>query len=105
MAMNRIQFQPGLSMPEFLRCFGTEEQCAAAVAAARWPNGFACPRCGTTAHCAIRHQGRRLLQCNACRHRFNRRFDLKGLVARLVVDVCRAAPRTAKAIRKADEHC
>lgn len=68
MAMNRIQFQPGLSMPEFQRCFGTEEQCAAAVAAARWPNGFACPRCGTTAHCAIRHQGRRLLQCNACRH-------------------------------------
>ncbi len=45
MAINRIQFQPGLPMPEFQRCFGTEEQCAAAVAAARWPNGFACPRC------------------------------------------------------------
>ena len=31
MAMNRIQFQPGLSMPEFLKHFGTESQCAAAL--------------------------------------------------------------------------
>lgn len=27
MAMNRIQFQPGLSMPEFLKRYGTEAQC------------------------------------------------------------------------------
>ncbi len=40
MAMNRIQFQPGMSLPEFLRGFGTEKKCAAAVFAARWPNGF-----------------------------------------------------------------
>ncbi|MBL8393946.1 MAG: transposase, partial [Candidatus Accumulibacter sp.] len=49
MAMNRIQFQPGLSMPEFAQRFGTESQCAAALEAARWPNGFSCPRCGGTA--------------------------------------------------------
>jgi hypothetical protein len=30
MPMNRIQFQPGLSMPEFLKDFGTEAQCEAA---------------------------------------------------------------------------
>jgi hypothetical protein len=29
MSMNRIQFQPGLSMPEFLKQFGTEAQCEA----------------------------------------------------------------------------
>jgi hypothetical protein len=27
MAMNRIQFQPGLSLPAFLKQFGTEAQC------------------------------------------------------------------------------
>jgi hypothetical protein len=46
MAMNRIQFQPGLSMPEFFQRFGTEAQCEAALEAARWPEGFRCPRCG-----------------------------------------------------------
>ena len=30
MPMIRIQFQPGLSMPEFLKDFGTEAQCEAA---------------------------------------------------------------------------
>jgi len=36
MAMNRIQFQHGMSLPEFLRGFGTEAACAQAVMAARW---------------------------------------------------------------------
>ena len=31
MAMNRIQFQHGMSMPEFLKLFGTEALCAAAL--------------------------------------------------------------------------
>jgi hypothetical protein len=29
MPMNRIQFQPGLSMPEFLNRYGTEPSCEA----------------------------------------------------------------------------
>jgi transposase-like protein len=66
MAMNRIQFQHGMSLPEFLRRFGAEEQCAEAVMAARWPNGFACPACGGAAHCVISVNLRPLFQCNAC---------------------------------------
>jgi hypothetical protein len=31
MAMNRVQFQPGLSMPEFYQRYGTEAQCQAAL--------------------------------------------------------------------------
>jgi len=31
MAMNRVQFQPGLLMAEFLERYGTEEQCEAAA--------------------------------------------------------------------------
>lgn len=45
MAMNRIQFQPGLSLPAFYKLYGTEAQCAAALEKARWPTGFSCPRC------------------------------------------------------------
>ena len=46
MPMNRVQFQPGLSMPEFLTRYGTDAQCEAALQAARWPKGFVCPNCG-----------------------------------------------------------
>jgi hypothetical protein len=31
MAMNRIQFQAGLSLPSFLEQYGTEAQCEAAL--------------------------------------------------------------------------
>ena len=31
MPMNRIQFQAGLSMPEFLQRYGTEPSCEAAL--------------------------------------------------------------------------
>jgi hypothetical protein len=68
MAMNRIQFQPGLSMPEFTQRFGSESQCAAALEAARWPNGFSCPRCGEHAHCVLRGGSCKVFQCQACRH-------------------------------------
>ena len=46
MAMNRIQFQAGMSMPVFFRLYGTEPQCEAALFQSRWPSGFCCPRCG-----------------------------------------------------------
>jgi len=68
MAMNRIQFQHGMSLPEFMRKFGTEKQCAHAVQLARWPQGFRCPRCDASEHYVVGHGARRLLQCKACRH-------------------------------------
>jgi transposase-like protein len=65
MAMNLIQFQRGMSLPEFQRSFGTVAQCTEALRVARWPNGFRCPRCGAAEHCRL---GRgELYQCNACR--------------------------------------
>ena len=47
MPMNRVQFQPGLRLPAFLRSYGTEAACEQALAHARWPGGFVCPRCGS----------------------------------------------------------
>jgi hypothetical protein len=66
MAFNRIQFQHGMSIPEFQSAFGTEAQCAEAVKAARWPHGFQCPRCDSGSHCVVNQGARRLFQCNAC---------------------------------------
>ncbi|MCD9007953.1 transposase, partial [Luteimonas sp. XNQY3] len=50
MAMNRVQFQLGLSLPAFLKRYGSERQCEQALEASRWPDGFVCPRCADTAH-------------------------------------------------------
>lgn len=68
MAYNLIQFQSGMSIPEFLSCFGTEAQCAQAVKAGRWPQGFACARCASPDHYVVGHGARKLFQCKQCRH-------------------------------------
>jgi ribosomal protein L37AE/L43A len=68
MAMNRIQFQPGMSMPTFIKLYGTEVKCETALEQSRWPDGFSCPDCGHHAHCVLRVRRRKVFQCNACRH-------------------------------------
>ena len=69
MPMNRVQFQPGLSMREFLNLYGTEELCEAALIAKRWPRGFECPRCGVCeARTSFQRQGRRYWQCAGCQY-------------------------------------
>lgn len=68
MSSNPIQFQHGMSLPEFLQCFGTEAACIEALRRARWPEGFRCPRCLSSAHCVLSGGSRRLFQCNACHH-------------------------------------
>jgi len=37
MSKNKIQFQKGLSLPEFSKNHGTEEQCLEALLKVRWP--------------------------------------------------------------------
>ncbi len=67
MPMNRIQFQAGLSLPAFLKQFGTETQCETALEGARWPEGFRCPHCGEARHYVLRERGRKTFQCQNCR--------------------------------------
>ena len=45
MAQNKVQYQRGLSMPEFFDAYGSVEQCESLVRGWRWPDGFSCPRC------------------------------------------------------------
>jgi predicted RNA-binding Zn-ribbon protein involved in translation (DUF1610 family) len=66
MAQNKIQFQRGLSLPEFFRLYGTEAQCEQALQAARWPQGFVCPRCGGTVAWSRRRGRQALRLCAGC---------------------------------------
>lgn len=67
MGINKVQFQKGLSMAEFLERYGSEEKCHAALVASRWPKGFICPECGCTRHCTFERKGLQYWQCSACR--------------------------------------
>jgi ribosomal protein L37AE/L43A len=68
MTMNRVQFQAGLSMAEFLERYGSEERREAAVIATRWPSGVACPECGGNQCSPFRRPGRLYFQCTTCGH-------------------------------------
>jgi hypothetical protein len=59
MKMNRVQFQPGLSMPEFYERYVTEAKCWAALQAARCSGVFVCPACGDAARTSFERGGPR----------------------------------------------
>jgi len=66
MARNKVQFQKGISLNEFLQHYGTEEQCFDALYKWRWPKGFRCSSCGHNRCCQLSY--RKLQQCNRCHH-------------------------------------
>lgn len=68
MAMNRVQFQPGLSMHKFMELYGTAEKCEAAVIRWRWPKGYVCPSCGQAdgSFSSFRRGSLLYRQCSAC---------------------------------------
>lgn len=49
---------------EFERAYGTEDQCRQALIEMRWPDGFACPRCGSDRFYLLRC--RPALECGDC---------------------------------------
>lgn len=64
MKKNKIQFQKGMSIDEFMYKYGTEDKCKDEIFQLRWSNGFICPNCGNDTYCKLKvHQ---LLQCNKC---------------------------------------
>lgn len=64
MSRNQVQHQKGVSLNEFIRQYGTEEQCFDALYAWRWPEGFRCPNCNHDKCCQL--SNRKLQQCNRC---------------------------------------
>jgi hypothetical protein len=55
-------------MAEFLDRYGSEDQCEAALFAARWPQGWRCPSCDCPWYSSFLREGRRYWQCGAYRH-------------------------------------
>jgi hypothetical protein len=68
MSLNRIQFQPGMTLSQFLELYGTEEQCEPALEQARWPDGFRSLRWGEQEHGLVYGRRHRRYQCRCCRH-------------------------------------
>jgi transposase-like protein len=68
MAQNKVQYQKGLSMPEFFELYGSPQQCETLVRAWRWPRGFTCPPCKCGWHSEFRRQDRLYFQCSGCRY-------------------------------------
>ena len=66
MAKNKVQFQKGISLPDYLKLYGAEAQCFDALFQWRWPEGFVCPNCGHKKSCQLK--SRKLQQCNRCHH-------------------------------------
>lgn len=68
MSINPVQFQPGLSIAEFVACYGTEAKCYRALYRWRWPQGFRCPACAGRARSRFKRGATVYYQCRACRH-------------------------------------
>ena len=66
MPKNSIQLQKGLSLQEFLKSYGTEEDCRNRLFKVRWPSGFICPQCGCNQYYTV--TTRNLYQCTSCKH-------------------------------------
>jgi len=66
MAKNKVQFQKGISLSEFIKDYGSEEQCFESLSGWRWPDGFRCALCDHDKYCQLKN--RKLYQCNLCHH-------------------------------------
>ena len=66
MAKNYIQFQKGMSLPDFMAQYGKEEQCLEEAFRLRWPHGFRCPKCQNNTYCHL--HSRKVIQCHRCHH-------------------------------------
>jgi transposase-like protein len=57
------------TLQEAIRRFSDEQVCIDTIAALRWPNGPACPKCAGTAHYYLATQKR--WKCKACKKQFS----------------------------------
>lgn len=68
MVMNRVRFQAGQSMREFVARYGTEAPRVEAMAAQPCSAGVRCPACGSAASNRFKRGARHYWRCRHCRH-------------------------------------
>ena len=69
MSKNKIQFQIGFSVPEFIEDFGTEKKCEEYLEKQKWPNGYKCVDCQSSRYGTYKAGSRKVYQCKDCRKR------------------------------------
>jgi predicted RNA-binding Zn-ribbon protein involved in translation (DUF1610 family) len=59
-----------MTLPEWIKKFGTDEACQAYLSAQRWPEGFACDRCHGSQYWKIQRSDRTaaLYECASCHY-------------------------------------
>lgn len=62
-----------VNLVNLIEKFGSEDRCHAYLEELRWPNGVACPRCGSKAISRIKK--RRQFDCDSCRYQFSVRVN------------------------------
>ncbi len=62
-----IQFQKGLSLPEFYNRFGTQKQCEEHLYRKKWPTGFTCKKCGSKNAVSFNKGKHTVFECSHCR--------------------------------------
>ena len=105
MTMNRVQFQPGLSTAEFMDRYGSDDKCEAALIDSRWaintyPGNLKRSLSGTYYAVDFAKYAHRYLA--EAQYRFNRRFNLRSILARLLRAACLSSPAPAHVIRGAE---
>jgi transposase-like protein len=59
----------GMSLPQLIDRFHSEEKCRTYLEGLRWPDGVECPRCGSKRISRIRERGQ--FDCDSCRYQFS----------------------------------
>ncbi len=62
----RIQFQNGLSLPDFIKSFGTRHQCEEYIYSVKWPHGFTCKKCSGIASISFNKGKHTVFECSHC---------------------------------------
>jgi transposase-like protein len=62
-----LQYQSGLSLPEFYDNFGTREQCEDHLYKKKWPSGFTCKKCGSKAAVSFNKGKHTVYECSDCK--------------------------------------
>lgn len=58
-----------VNLVNLIEKYGNEAKCRAYLEDLRWPNGIACPRCGSTG--ISRYKNKNVFDCNSCRYQFS----------------------------------
>ena len=64
-------YRKSISLPEITRRFDTEEKAETWFVKQRWPNGLACPRCGSLSVATVKSRNPMPFRCRDCRKHFS----------------------------------